>query len=127
MSLEQSILFVGSLLPIWREWSGLGSVHLVRFDEFKKDPVQEAVRLTQFLGLGLSESRIKQVGATYRAESLANNQATDHVHFSGGQVGGWREAFSDDILQLSEDVFSPFLAEMGYDSGNPKLVADSST
>lgn len=114
-TMEQAIQFVSRLIPIWRAWTELGSVHVVRYEEFTRDVYAEAARLAPFLELDLTEADALRLARQYDRRHFEEDQTPEHSHFETGRVGRWRALMSEDQKELCRRLLSGALEEMGYE------------
>lgn len=86
---------------------------VVRYEDLSADPKRTIGNLYEFAGLPADADLLSRV---VEATSFANVQrpGAEH-HVRRGEVGGWREQFSDEDLKEFERLAGDVFAEAGYE------------
>lgn len=105
--------YVEDLERIWRAWSQLQDVLLVRYESLLADTAAEIRRLADFLGLDVSDATVSDIEKRYRPTELSN-ELRMHLHLNEARVGRWLEHFTPDQLQEANDRLGSWLKDMGY-------------
>ncbi len=108
-TIEQAIDFVKLYLRVWRQWTGLPGVHIVRFEDLLTNYDAEAARLAAFLKTDPAAPAVKEAIEFYRSERGGKGQ-----HFQHGEAERFRQELTAEQLAVANMAFSPFLADMGY-------------
>lgn len=113
-TIESAIRFVATLLPVWKAWSLIEGIHMVRYEDFVSDIYEEARNISGYLGLDLEKDRIHEIAARYdmRAHDSADSALPTHFHV--GKSGRWKSELAPEHRELCHDLFGEFLLEMGY-------------
>ncbi|MBW3672177.1 MAG: sulfotransferase [Acidobacteria bacterium] len=74
-------------------------VHLVRYEEFAKDPREELMRLSVFLGIRISERELRHAASVV----------------SPASIGNWRGKLEPDVVETIEHVMGETLTAHGYE------------
>jgi len=114
LTLEAAIRFVASLLPIAKAWIRMPGVHVVRYEAFRGDVFQEAIRLCRFLELDLDEARACQIAARYDVSGKDAAGLGPHTHYHQGIAGRWKTAMTTAQKALCQELFGRYLLEMGF-------------
>jgi sulfotransferase family protein len=88
-------------------------VHLVRYEELKRDPAFEIARLFEFLGLDATPDFVDEVG---EASDFRHHRTTGAgYHTRRGEVGDWRNHFSGEDEELFRALAGDVFEALGYE------------
>jgi hypothetical protein len=113
----------------WLDRSGL-PVHLVRYEDLKRDPDCFFGEVVRFCGLPWDEERVKRaVAFSDFSELRGQEQSNDFCErlsqtpfFRKGQVGSWREELPAHLVQRLIDVHGETMRRFGYLDENNQPV-----
>jgi hypothetical protein len=108
-TIEQAIDFVKLYLRVWRQWTSLGSIHTVRYEDLLANYDAEATRVAAFLKADPAAPAVKEAIDFYRSERGGKGQ-----HFQHGEAERFRHELNPEQLAIANMAFSPFLVDMGY-------------
>lgn len=92
--------------------------HEIRYEDLQADPVGEASRLFGFLGASTDRDLVE--GALRKAsfEALSGGrkpgQQDSASHYRRGEVGGWRDALTEEEVLAFESIAGPMMDQLGY-------------
>jgi hypothetical protein len=112
-SLKSAFQATREWLDAWAEWSQCPEALLVRYEDLLADPLAQARRLMEFLGLDVPAESVSKVVAAYQAQGFGAS-LPQGLHFNRGVVGRFRDVFGPADLALGREYFGPFLQRMGY-------------
>ncbi len=117
-TIEEAIDFMAEYVDYWRAWTRVPGVHILRYEDFKRDYEGEARRLARFLGVDPAVEAAAAAIRRYRPEA-AGPQAAG-LHFVKGVSGRYREILSPEQQEMCLARFGEALRGMGYaDPGDP--------
>ncbi len=88
-------------------------VHLVRYEELKRDPAVEIARLFEFVGLDATPTFVTEVAD---ASDFRHHRSTGAgSHTRRGEVGDWRNHFSPADEQLFSELAGDVFEAVGYE------------
>jgi hypothetical protein len=114
----------------WLDESGL-RVHLVRYEDLKRDPVGLFGEVVRFCGLPYDEERVARAVEFSDFSELQRQERTHDFRerpakaqgafFRRGQVGAWREELPTDLAHRLIDVHGETMRRFGYldENGQP--------
>jgi hypothetical protein len=110
---QKTMDFFTEYVQGWEQWMQIPAVLTARYEDLLLDYDRQAGRLVQFLDLNPAEEAIRDVIEKYRpAGEVQSQQGT---HFYKGQVGRFRERYSEQEQKILADKFGPYLKKMGYE------------
>lgn len=113
-TLGKAIRFTSTLIPIWKEWTGLPDVLSIRFEDYTADMMRAAVQLNAHFQLKLDDAAFRNVVSRLEPEGMNTRQASSSVHMHSGKSGRWQEKMTDAQKELCQELFGPYLRRMGY-------------
>ncbi len=113
-TLDAAIRFTSTLLPIWQEWAGLPDMLAIRFEDYTPDLLLAAGRLNAYLRLKLDEAALRDVVRGMEPQGMDPKLASSAVHMHSGKAGRWQAKMTDAQKELCQEVFGPYLPQMGY-------------
>jgi len=111
-TLDSAAEFMQFYIRIWRAWSKLDGILLVRYEDLVRDFDVEIERLMEYLGMTSNNGDAEPVLDQYRPER--GNAERKGIHFSKGQVERFRDVFTSAELERFTAMFEPDLGCMGY-------------
>jgi hypothetical protein len=113
----------------WLDRSGL-PVHLVRYEDLKRDPERFFGEVVRFCGLPLDMERVSRaVAFSEFSELRGQEQSNDFCErlsqtpfFRKGQAGSWREELPADLVQRLIDIHGETMRRFGYLDENNQPV-----
>ena len=111
--LDIAIDFMLKYCKIWETWVSRKNVLCARYEDLLLEYDQETGKLMKFLQLDIKKTDIKQVVEKYRPGQA--KQSHDGLHFFKGQVGRFRERFSEKEQKKMVSKFGAYLDRMGYE------------
>ncbi len=98
-----------------------GNMMLVRYEDLRKDPVPGFAQMADFLGVQVSEDRIKQAVANNSIQKMRDKEDKEPVRASiggrfvrDGKVRGWVSKLTPEQVQLIEKHAGNALLRLGY-------------
>ncbi len=101
----------------WREstLAARGDLLVVRYEELREDPVKELGCIVDFLGLSVTEARLREVIDDNSVERLREREDSERDSFhrgadrdfrfvNRGRARGWRETLSEEQVQRLSNV-----------------------
>jgi len=90
-----------------------GRIHLLRFEDVKAAPVDEAERLLDFVGLPTSRTEAARMLDAVSIDRHERKGAGRHVR--SGAVGDWRRHFTAEDRTLFETLAGDLACQVGYE------------
>lgn len=111
--LDKAIRFMLGYCRIWEGWMGQKTVLHARYEDLLGNYDQEVERLLNYLAIDHQGNQIGEVIEKYRPGKA--KEGKDGLHFYKGQIGRFRERFTDEEQVLMAQQFGPYLQKMGYE------------
>ncbi len=97
-------------------------VHVVRYEDLRRDPAGILPGILSALGLEPDDSRIAAAVAATALETLRQQEDTcgfiervgRHRFFGAGRIAGWRDRLTADQVSRIESVHGPSMRRLGY-------------
>jgi len=114
----------------WLDESGL-PVHLVRYEDLRRNPVTTFAGVVQFCGFPTDQERVRKAVAFSDFSELQRQEQEKGFQersvtasggfFRKGQTGGWREELPDHLVNRLIDVHGETMRRFGYldENNNP--------
>lgn len=112
-NLDSSIDFMLKYCEIWESWISRKSVLTAKYEDLLQNYDLEAGRLVEFLRLKKKNALISAVVEKYRPGHAQENR--DGLHFFKGQIGRFRERFTQEEQKKMAEKFGHYLDKMGYE------------
>jgi hypothetical protein len=126
-------------LNLWaREAEQVSDRLIIRYEDLRREPVENLSRIVKFLGLEASREVIEQAVEESSVENMRKIESSNTSIFAGGRmkpgdrdnadsykvrrakVGGYRDYFSDDeVAQIDAYVEEHLLPDFGYTNSHP--------
>lgn len=110
-SMEEAIHFTATFVDIWRQWSQVPGVATTTYERLRVDAAGELVKLSDHLGLSISQDDIEKIVERYRP---ASSPEID-THYNKAVVGLWKDVLTPGQVDLCHRLFGPAIEEMGYE------------
>jgi hypothetical protein len=111
--LDTSIEFMLKYCSIWETWVSRKSVFSARYEDLLMDYEGEVKKLETFLKLEQKNQEIIDIIEKYRPGQA--KEGRDGLHFFKGQIGRYKERFSNAEQKQMTEKFAPYLNKMGYE------------
>jgi len=109
---EKSLDFMEDYVRIWEKWKDEKGVLVARYEDLLREYEAEAARLVAFLSLDGSRPEVRAVIEKYRPGQGEGQQG---LHFHKGQIGRFRESYSDEQQRVLAERLGPQLKRMEYE------------
>ena len=103
--------FMMGYVQIWSKWVSEPGVLVSRYEDLLGRYDQETGRLVDFLQLDPKSRTVSKVLVQYRPDEAEGKQGT---HFFKGQIGRFREGYSEEQQQILTSRLGTYLSRMGY-------------
>lgn len=114
----QAVDFVEVELMKWKKWNdyeSLFGVHMVKYEHLVDDTMGELKRLSAFLDLNVSESKMGEIIAKHsRRTNKKIDRITNSTHLNKGIAKRYLDEMDSENLNYCERRFMPYLEDMGY-------------
>lgn len=110
---QKTLGFFTEYVQDWQQWIKIPGVLTTRYEDLLQSYNAEALRLTQFLGVNPTNEAVKAVIEKYRPDGDAQGQ--QGTHYFKGQIGRFRERYTDEEQKILVTKFGDTLKKMGYD------------
>jgi len=97
----------------WEKWMKIPDVMKARYEDLLQNYDSEANKLVRFLGVKPEDPAVQAVIEKYRPGGQVQGQ--QGTHFFKGQVGRFRERYSEDEQEILVRKFGATLQKMGYE------------
>lgn len=87
---------------------------LVRYEDLRLDTKNEINRIFKFLGYQLRESKIIKIFERTKFENVDEKEKGEDKDIRKAKVGGYKEYFSNDELQMLDYIMGDNLKKFGY-------------
>ena len=120
--IEQELLGWSDHVRSWVDAVGVG-VHVVRYEDLSRCPLDTAREVVRAAGCDLDEARLARAVRFSSFEELRQQEAahgfrerpaTASVFFRSGAVGGWRQALSPEQVERVTETHRDVMARFGY-------------
>lgn len=117
---QKSLDFIMNYVRIWDKWSREKNVHITRYEDLQTDYVNEVNRLVKFLKLNGDQAgarpepsrSVQKVLESYHGPVVEGQKG---LHFNKGQIGRFRESYSDEQQAQLKEKMGAYLVRMGYE------------
>lgn len=110
---QKTLDFFVEYVDGWEQWIKIPGALTTRYEDLLQNYDAEAVRLARFLGVNPAHEAVVAVIEKYRPEGGA--QAQQGTHFFKGQIGRFRERYSQEEQAILAAKFGLALKNMGYE------------
>jgi hypothetical protein len=110
---HKTMNFFAEYVADWEKWMQVPGVLKVRYEDLLQNYDIEAGNLVGFLGLNPEDQAVKNIVEKYRPAGQVQNQ--QGTHFFKGQVGRFRERYTDEEQKILSQKFGPTIIKMGYE------------
>lgn len=129
--LRQRMLSWSGHVQSWLDESGL-PVHIVRYEDLRRDPEETFGRVVSFLGFPRDETRVCRAVAFSDFSELQKQEKEKGFRersvrapgpfFRRGQAGAWREELPPELVERLIAVHEPVMKRFGYLNENNEPV-----
>jgi hypothetical protein len=110
---SKTVDFIEEYVDGWHQWMKVPGVLKARYEDLLTGYDAEAAKLVAFLGLDGANEKVKAVVDQYRPGGQVQGQ--QGTHFYKGQVGRFRERYTEEEKKALVERFGATLQRMGYD------------
>lgn len=111
-SIDTGIEWMGNYLNhCWDYWINFPKILTVRYEDFLGNYEEECLRIISLLGLESTDQSVSETILKYKP----NEAPQIGTHFFKGQVGRFRDAFTDQQKSVSKNLFGDYLKRMHYE------------
>lgn len=110
---QKTMDFFTEYVEGWEKWMQVPGVLKSRYEDLLQNYDAEAGNLVSFLGLNSADEAVRTVVEKYRPAGQA--QGRQGTHFFKGQIGRFRERYSEQEQKTLADKFGVTLQKMGYE------------
>jgi hypothetical protein len=110
---EKSMDFMMEYVQIWEGWMGEKNALVTRYEDLLMNYDLESARLVEYLKLDAVRPEVRVVIENYRPQAAVGQQG---VHFFKGQIGRFRDSFTEEQKSVLREKLAPYLPEMGYEA-----------
>jgi hypothetical protein len=111
-TLDEAAKFMEFYVGIWKAWSKVEHVFMVRYEDLMANYMGESQRLVDHLHLKLDQDQTEQIFARYRPEKGDPQQVG--THYQKGEAERFRHKFTPSELERFTILFESALRRMGY-------------
>ena len=97
----------------WEQWIKVPNILTARYEDLLQNYEAETTKLVRFLGVQTDDEKIKQVIEKYRPSGEVQGQ--QGTHFFKGQIGRFRERYTEEEQKILAENFGDSLKKMGYE------------
>ncbi len=109
---QKTLDFFTEYVQGWQQWMKIPGVLTTRYEDLLQNYDAEALRLAQFLGVKAADEPVKAAIEKYRPGGDVQGQ--QGTHYFKGQVGRFRERYTDAEQKILIEKFGDTLKKMGY-------------
>jgi hypothetical protein len=113
-TLEATIHFVAAQLQYWEAWHECPDVFITRYEDLLENPVMVLSGLCAAWNVPARVATIQDVVAYYSADRATSPTMAKQLHLNVAKVGRYRTEMNDNQLSLCNELFRPYLTQMGY-------------
>jgi len=110
---EQAILGMKEQVNIWNAWNTFDSVLMIRYEDLLEDPIGKLRTIANYLDLQVPGEKLSMIINKYDKRNLSAAGEID-IKFNKGESERYLKEFTPEELKLSDEIFSPYLSQMGY-------------
>jgi len=110
---KDAVEFMLDYCLVWENWMKKENVLRSRYEDLLTNYEMEVHKLLAFLGIKSDQTEVQNIVGKYRPGKA--KEGKDGLHFFKGQIGRFREVFSEEDQQLMAEKFKPYLSKMGYE------------
>lgn len=110
---QKTMDFFTEYVEGWEKWMQVPGVLKSRYEDLLQNYDTETGNLVSFLGLNSADEAVRTVVEKYRPAGQA--QGRQGTHFFKGQIGRFRERYSEQEQKTLADKFGVTLQKMGYE------------
>jgi len=111
-SIDAAIWMAKEWLLDWDAWKMQDGTLMTHYEDLVNDPVQEMLRLRDYLHLDVPATVINDLAEKHQPGS--DSRMKKRYHFNRGKVGRYKTVFTAEQDALCRECFSGTLERMGY-------------
>ncbi len=108
---DRSLDFITDYVRIWEAWMRQKSVLVSRYEDLLTNYDDEFERVAKYLDVEQGRPEVQQVVEDYRPGNAEGHQGT---HFFKGQIGRFRQSYSQEQQKVLAARLGGYLSRMGY-------------
>lgn len=108
---DQSVKFMMEYVRIWAKWMAERNVLIARYEDLLTNYAEESAKLVAYLKLDARRPEVRAVVEQYRPSTVQGQQG---LHYFKGQIGRFREAYSEEQRSILSQKLAEYLPRMGY-------------
>ena len=109
---EKTLDFFNEYVQGWEQWMKISAVLKTRYEDLLQNYDVEATRLAQFTSTNPADDAIQTIIEKYRPGGGVQGQ--QGTHYFKGQIGRFRERYTEDEQKILIAKFGGILEKMGY-------------
>lgn len=110
---DKTLDFFTEYVTGWQQWMKIPGALKTRYEDLLQHYDVEAQRLAQFLGVNPADETIKTIIEKYRPGGGVQGQ--QGTHYFKGQIGRFRERYTESEQKILATKFGGILEQMGYE------------
>ena len=110
---QKTMDFFREYVQDWEQWIKVPNILTARYEDLLQNYEAETTKLVRFLGVQTDDEKIKQVIEKYRPSGEVQGQ--QGTHFFKGQIGRFRERYTEEEQKILAENFGDSLKKMGYE------------
>ncbi len=112
---QKTMDFFTEYVQDWEKWMQVPGVLKSRYEDLLQNYDSEAEKLVLFLGVQRTPQNEAVKGVVEKYRPAGQVQGQQGTHFFKGQVGRFRERYSNDEQKILSEKFGGTLKKMGYE------------
>jgi len=89
---------------------------MLRYEKLRYDTLEELKRIYEFVGIRINEDQLNKIVEKSKFENIPEDQKGDGKFKRFATPGKWKENFSDEELDILEQIIGENLKKLGYSS-----------
>ena len=110
---QKTLDFFTEYVQGWEQWMKIPGVLKTRYEDLLQSYDAEALRIAQFLGVDAAAESVIAILEKYRPGGDVQGQ--QGTHYFKGQIGRFRERYTEEEQQVLLGKFGDTLKKMGYE------------
>ena len=110
---DKTLNFFSEYVTGWQKWMKIPGALKTRYEDLLQNYDAEALRLAQFLSVNPADETVKTIIEKYRPGGDVQDQ--QGTHYFKGQIGRFRERYTDAEQKILAAKFGGILEQMGYE------------
>lgn len=109
-TIEAIIDAVAQWLRTYDRWLRQGDTPMIRYEQFKADPLSQLRVLADHYGLQLTDAQLQAA-----IDKFSEGKSSNLTHYWKAETGRFRKALSAEQVELCRQRFGDYIIKMGYD------------